>query len=254
MKTLYDNLFFLKHRLNIPISSNLPLRLQKKELLQKLGFPMDDNVQVCQVKDKENIFKLIGVYSSSPPFLIIVSQYNPVTITPPLFIVRSADLVEWRDCYGKVREINRREAVHQLDQLSGEDWLEFAYPLWDGRTIAGRLIYTSYESQVLELQRGVVPAQLMQDKSLSLYSGEISSCVIDSWDYLERNKFLKETGHESVLPLTVVRQVCSFFQEKIFSLEELKKISPMPALEFFFGSQGLIIIDVDWPASWITQN
>ncbi|MFZ4648727.1 MAG: hypothetical protein ACOYMB_03810 [Patescibacteria group bacterium] len=254
MRTLYDENFFLKHSGGPVVDLNLPLRLQKRQLLEKLGFSLDSSLKSCQVVSEKIIIDYIEVYSKYLPFIIIVSEKPMPTLVPPLFIFYSTEKIIWRNCFGEKVEINFVEFLKQIKNFNKSTWLEFTYPIWGDDTIAGRLSYESHESQIIELQKGAFPSKIMHNYDLFSYSGRIYYCDLKVTEYFETVKFLKELGYNSILSYSIIERICFLFKNKIQELENLKKISLLPTLEFAFRDDWIVIIDIDWSKSFITTD
>ena len=235
------------------IDLNLPLRLQKRELLKALGFPGDPRLKrcrSCEISEVEQLFKEYCVQGY--PFLIIVSEKPMSTLVPPLFVVDGSNSVQWRDDQGTKKVLSANDALAVIKQFPQTTWMEFAPCPWNERTVAGRLIYASMESQVLEIQQGTVPSKLTNDRQLPTYSGELSFFEVSMRDYLETSRRLRDAGYLNICSFDAVWSICRKMPP-MASFEELRFVSQLPTLEFAFTGR-LMAIDIDWPAQYIERK
>lgn len=237
------------------IDASLPLRLQKRALLKTLGFPGDPNLKACRSSDTKQVKQLLKEYCGRGySFLIIVSEKPMPTLIPPLFVVNNPDNVQWRDDQGTKRIASTSEVLAILEKYSPTTWVEFAPIPWGEHTIAGRLIYASMESQVLEIQQGTVPAKLINDRQLPIYVGDLSFLEVSRRSYLEDNRRLRDVGYLNICSFATVRSICREMPP-LGVFEELRLISQLPTLEFAFTQTGwLMAIDIDWPAQYIEKK
>lgn len=236
------------------IDMNLPLRLQKRALLRALGFPGDPKLKGCQSCETNKVVQLFKEYGAQGyPFLIIVSEKPMLTLVPPLFAVNDANSVQWRDNQGTKRVITASEALSIIKGYPQTTWVEFSLNPWGERTIAGRLIYIAVDNQVLEIQQGIVPAKLINDRQLPTYVGELSFLDVERHRYLEDSRRLRDVGYLNICPFSMVRSICREMPA-MASFEELRLISQLPTLEFAFGTGQLMAIDIDWPAQYIEKK
>lgn len=237
------------------IDTSLPLRLQKRALLRTLGFPGDPNLKACKSNATKKVKQLVKEYSDlGYPFLIIVSEKPMTTLVPPLFIVNNQDNVQWRDDQGTKQIVSTSEAVAIIERYPSTTWVEFAPSPWGEQTVAGRLIYTSMENQVLEMQQGTVPARLINDRQLPTYVGDLSFLEVSRRGYLEDSRRLRDVGYFTICSFTTVRSICREMPP-LTSFEELRLVSQLPTLEFAFIQTGqLMAIDTDWPAQYIEKK
>ncbi len=249
------NEYFLVNASKYGIDPSLPLRLQKRALLRILGFPDNSNLKACRSCDSKRVGQLFNEYSARGyPFLIIVSEKPMYTLVPPLFVVSDSDSVQWRDNQGVKRTITASKALKIINGYSETTWLEFTPDIWGKQTIAGRIIYTSAESQTLEIQQGTIPANLINDRQLPTYVGELSFFEVTRQGYLDDSRRLREAGYLNICSFGVIRSICREMPP-IASFEELCLISRFPTLEFVFTETGrLMAIDIDWPAQYIEKK
>ena len=234
---------------------SLPLRLQKRVLLKALDFPGDPKLKVCRSCETGKVEQSFGEYGAQGyPFLIIVSEKPMRTLVPPLFVVSGSDSVQWRDDQGAKQVISADEALAVIGQYPQTTWVEFTPRPWNEHTIAGRLIYTSIENQVLEVQQGAVPAKLINDRQLPTYVGELSFLEGTRRGYLDDSRRLREAGYLNICSFGVVRSICRAMPP-MGSFEELRLVSRLPTLEFAFTETGrLMAIDIDWPAQYVEKK
>ena len=168
------------------IDSRLPLRIQKRQLLEALGFPGNPDLKACRAQSSKTLRQLWAEYSSFGfPFLIIVSEKPMKSLVPPLFIVHEEDAVEWRNDCGIRRSIRKNQAFGEIARYSPDAWVEFTPYIWGERVFAGRLLYEGGIEQILELQQGTIPSRIMNDRGLPVFGGEIRFLDLDRASYLE---------------------------------------------------------------------
>lgn len=237
------------------IDMSLPLRLQKRALLRALGVLGDPNLKACRSSETGKIKQLFKEYCGlGCSFLIIVSEKPMPTLVPPLFVVNNLDNVQWRDDQGTKQIVPANEALAIVEKYPSTTWVEFAPIPWGERTIAGRLIYTSTENQVLEIQQGTVPAKLINDQQLPTYVGELSFLEVSQRSYLEDSRRLRGVGYLNICSFYTVRSICREMPP-MDRFEELRLISQLPTLEFAFTETGqLMAIDIDWPSQYIERR
>lgn len=237
------------------IDLSLPLRLQKRALLKVLGFPGDPKLKGCQACEANKVKQFFDEYCAEGyPFLIIVSEKPMHTLVPPLFVVNGSGGVQWRDDQGAKQIISADEAQAIIGQYPQTTWVEFTPHPWNEHTVAGRLIYTSMENQVIEIQQGTVPAKLINDRQLPTYVGELSFLEVTRRGYLDDSRRLREAGYLNICSFGVVRSICRAMPP-MASFEELRLVSRLPTLEFAFTETGrLMAIDIDWPAQYVEKK
>jgi len=237
------------------IDLSLPLRLQKRALLKALDFPGNPKLKGCRACEADKVDQFLKEYSAEGyPFLIIVSEKPMNTLVPPLFVVNDSDNVEWRDDQGAKQVISTDKALAIIGQYPETTWVEFTPCLWNERTIAGRLIYTSMENQVLEIQQGTVPAKLINNRQLPTYVGELSFLEVTRRGYLGDSRRLRQLGYLNICPFDTIRSICRAMPP-MASFEELRLVSQLPTLEFAFTETSrLMAIDIDWPAQYIEKK
>lgn len=252
MKVYINESFLDKEKSRFRVDLQLPLRLQKRDILATLGFPQNREVESCPVQDWQAVHGLFAEYlGRSYPFLVIVSEKPMMTLIPPLFIVASEREVIWRNDKGIKKRISLRMALRAISRLKSNTWLEFTPSLWDKGATGGRVIYEGAESQILEIQERTIPARLLEDKSLPVFDGSLCYLEIGRLEHLESSTRLKALGFRSVIPFGVIRSLCKKLQPYFQGFEELTTVSPKPAYEFALLNDGsLVSLDVDWPSQW----
>lgn len=255
MMTL-DEEFLVRNTSRFDIDSSLPLRLQKRQLLGLLGFSNNKALVSCLASGKQRIENLFYEYSDKGfPFLILVSEKPSRTIVPPLFTVKERNEIIWRDDKNVKSNISYTQF---LDIISGYDpptWLEFSNYIWGSNTIAGRLVYINAEQQIIELQLGVVPSQLLapdHQGDLLVYSGPLIFFDLNQRDYWQNIARLRSLGHNP-LSFYVVRKIIRELSDWYsIGCQELVKIASLPTLEFGVNTTNweFIFIDIDWPSQW----
>lgn len=246
-----DGDFLSCHAKGFNLDMSLPIRLQKRELLDFLGFPQNKNLRSCLAKDLEKFNSLFKSYARSRVlFLIIISEKNPLTTIPPLFIV-SGNCITWRDDKGIKTEISCAEMVKIIKEFKPSTWLEFADYIWGPKTTAGRLLYLNQDEQVIEIQKGITPNQLVRCNDYSMYSGNISCFNFQIDDYRETSMILRNAGFQKILDFYSVKRIVDYLARYSEAFDKLSKISLMPTLEFgILEDHSFIFIDIDWPAQW----
>lgn len=247
-----DGDFLSRDATEFNLDISLPIRLQKRQLLDFLNFPKNKKLESCLAKDYQKFDSLLERYLRlESPFLIIVSEKTPRTTIPPLFIVKGVEFITWRDDKGVKKEISCAEMVKIVKQFEPSTWLEFAEYIWGSQTMAGRLLYVNQCEQVVELQKGITPSQLVTRNDYPMYSGPVSCFDFRIDDYRETLAILRGADFQKVLDFYSVKRIVNYLARNFAAFEKLSQISPMPTLEFgILEDQSFICIDVDWPAQW----
>lgn len=247
-----DEDFFQLKSIGFGLDRSLPIRLQKRQLLDMLGFPKNDRLKSCSSNDRQSQDSLFEEYClDSFPFLIIVSEKPSFTIIPPLFIVKEPDKIVWRSDKGNKKDISHSEMIEVISQLGPASWLEFSPYIWGPEILAGRLTYIDPQHQIIELQKGVIPSQLIASQGGSLFSGSIEYLDIGIHDYRGTSRDLAGIGHQNILDFYTVKAVVDFLAGYPLAFERLARISRLPTLEFgYLKNKTFVPIDVDWPSQW----
>lgn len=237
------------------LDSSLPLRLQKRQLLKLLGFPIDDNLTPCRASEGDRAKALFKEYSELVfPFLILVSEKPSRTTIYPLFIVRAQNDIVWRDDENKKRKISYSEATQVIANYKLGTWLEFTGYIWGQDTLAGRILYVGPNEQIIEMQTGISPNQLLWlgEDVFPVYSGATSYFELSLDNYREAMVTLRSIGHKQFLPFSTVQRVVKNFGHYHFDgFEKLSRVAPMLTLEFgITKNQKLVCVDIDWPSQW----
>ncbi len=250
-----DNGFLTSRVGKYDIGQDLPLRMQKRELLKALGFSGDPMLKRCMSCESDKVMKLFDEYCAEGyPFLIVVSEKPVLTLIPPLFIVKDTDTIQWRNDQNQKKIISAAKTLSIIKKYSIHTWVEFCPNPWKEDTIAGRLIYSHGEHQILEMQEGTVPTKLIDDHQLLTYMGKLSFLDIEKNTYLDDSRYLRESEYSRIYPLSQVRRICRGMPE-IPSFEALSSISRLPTVEFAFTkASGLLVVDVDWPAQYVNKK
>lgn len=227
------------------INSVLPVKLQKRELLEKLAFPVDNN-RVIPIYNTEEIRAVFVEYLAQVPFLIGMHLKPMNSFITPFFFIEE-DLIQYSDESGK-RIISGQEKMFDIiqDFTSRNCWVEFVHSIWGPATIVGRLIYFSPKEQLLEIQKGVVPRELGNNREKHPYfSAELH--------YLSRS-FQKQAvlyGSSSGISPTIIDSIIHVLRKHEYAFEVLRQVADLPTLEFGHTKLGkLIVIDIDWPSQY----
>ncbi|MBI4029876.1 hypothetical protein HY373_01715 [Candidatus Berkelbacteria bacterium] len=244
---------FLLSRAFHLISKKLPLRQQKKRLLERLGFPIEVLPVMRLPLNSAYFGRMIADYWKSGEFLIITSPH-PHPHSPPLirFTNDRKVMLRWEQ---KWRQIKPEEVSVVLNGLNG--MVEFAKPIWGPDTYACRLIYVSHLEQILELQIGVTPNELGEQRNIYPYLA-IELSYFDPYFVVETNPerpFNKrEVGvkiHSAGFSVNIIETIAGGMAEWQDSFEILKKIGKLPTIEFAYKiSSGFTVIDIDWPEEY----
>ena len=231
------------------VDSTLPFRLQKRQLFKNLDFPTDKKIVSMPVQDESKIRKTLSEFvedkDGEREFLIITSPKPMLTWIPPLFRVnREEKLVVYRDEQGNIQSIELQQILIKIRKLPPKSWVEFGRHLWRKDTTAGRLVYVSAEEQILEIQKGVeIPA--IDKNPTASFRATLS--FFELAGLLDERKLAHCTGFE----WHEVKRMVYCLGEHYQGFEDLRRIANLPALEFAYTKHdGLIVIDVDWPAQY----
>lgn len=245
----YDEGFFIKYCREVMLDFKLPFKLQKRQLLKKLKFPLDDNVLVL-LQDCEEFNKAFSSFMGQPPFLVGIHLRPMLTNVTPFFLV---DKNEIRYCneFGSVESVSQVEMFDEIGKFASRSgWIELVKSIWGHHTIVGRLVYSSFVEQLLEIQRGVTPKQLGNDR-LNFPYLYVNLCYFDTRMY-------RKSSEESDISLccpgirqTEVNSIISSLKKQRRKFEVLARIADLPTLEFgYVANKGLVVIDVDWPKQY----
>jgi hypothetical protein len=114
-------------------------------------------------------------------------------------------------------------------------------------------MFINSTEQIIELQIGVVPGQLLllNQRNLPVYSGSLRWLELQANDHQEDTTKLKNIGHKNILSYISVCGVAKKLRGHFGGFQKLARVAPFPTLEFgITKGQALICIDVDWPSQW----
>lgn len=240
-KIRYDEDFLLRCSLEIPVDKNLPFKLQKRALLQKLGFPLD-NSSLIPIEDCEydQISRLIAA-GHGTTILLGVHLRPMFTIYTPYFLIHGSQVTH-RDEFGNIQTITLDEMFEKLGKFPLQTWIEITELLWGVKTVAGRLIYFSYTDQLIELQKGVMPQNIGKNREKFPYF-IVELLFFKPPDRIQYGQLLRQSGFKKIEVDDIVDSLARYMRE----FEVLKRISDLPTLEFAYREErGLVIVDIDW--------
>ncbi|MHA1657497.1 MAG: hypothetical protein ACTSUT_00020 [Promethearchaeota archaeon] len=243
-RTKYDENFFVKKSKEILIDSSLPFKLQKRELLKKLRFPLDDNVLVL-VQDQKKTRLVYREYVKKIPFLIGIHLKSMTTHITPFFLIGEDKIIKYRDGFGGYQIISQEEMFNKINKFSSQHgWLEFTDSIWNPTTIAGRIIYFSSIEQLIEIQKGVVSSEIGGNREKFPYL--TAKLLFFSLEFQEKNN-LSNLGFKKIEVDSLIFSLKKYRRE----FEILKRIDNLPTLEFGYTvKNGLTIVDIDWPGQY----
>lgn len=247
---------FLANRLKVgKVDFSLPIRLQKRELLKSLGFPVGNSLISCLVSNEELLSGLLDLYMKKEdfPFLVLVSEKKLLSRVFPLFVVYSREQVLFRDHREKKSLLTYEEMLGIINGFDPDTWIELVDYVWGSDVIAGRLLYIDQGNQVVEIQRGVIPSQMFYEigDNTLIFSGSFHYFDLSSADYLISRRSLQAAGYHNIFSYNSVQSVVSRLGEYIEGFSELADIASMPTLEFATGPNHMFVcIDIDWPSQW----
>lgn len=252
------NEYFLEENYSCEgINVELPLRLQKRQLLKNFGFEIDTNLQACPARNKKTVNKLYEDFlKNNSTFHILVSARKMKTCIPPLFTVNPGSFIEWRDDYGRVRKINKNKMNEILDRYSEDTWVEFAANIWSEDVFAGRLLYNNAFEQDIEIQKGVKPSEMVNNRKIPTYFSKLNGFNLFEHDYLCKCKMIEGLGYYNIASLKLVNDICNILKKHKWSFRSLYNIANKPTLEFAYNEKTnrLTAIDIDWPKQWKNQG
>ena len=241
-KIRYDEDFFLKYSKEIQVNSELPFKLQKRELLEKLGFPLDKSLLI-PIGNYEKIREILLEHKIKKPRLIGIHLKPMPTYITPFFIIRE-NKIEHRDEFGNVEIVDLEEAFRKIkkySEYSQKSWIEITNLIWGPETIMGRVIYFSKLEQIIEIQKGVMPEQLGNErKKFPYFTSELLLFQIPetSKEKISCAGFKKEE----------IDNIINSLKKHKTKFEVLRRIANLPTLEFgYVNKRRLIVVDVDWP-------
>lgn len=241
----YDEDFFSKYSREILVNKDLPFKLQKRELLEKLGFPIDDT-RLLPMRDcvHDQIAELVK--SNEGTVFLIGIHLKPMTrIYTPFFIVEEGG-VKHRDELGKIQIITQEEMFEKIKKFPPQTWLEITRLLWGPTTTAGRLIYFSFAEQLIEIQKGVMPQNIGREREqIPYFKADLQFFEIS--DKIEYGHLLLQSDFKKADVESIISSLARHAQ----GFESLRNISRLPTLEFAYTvERGLVVVDVDWPEQY----
>jgi len=250
-KVKFDEEFLVKHSKEIWIDPSLPLKLQKRKLLETLGFPLE-NSELVPVRDHEKINMIFAKYVKDLPFMIAIHLKPTTTLTSPYFLVKESGIVEYRDELRNIQIIDQKEMFEKMKSFPQQSWVGFIKLI--STSITGRLVYSSFEDQIIEIQKGVLPGKIGQDIKKSPYlCAKLRSFNLDFHreDSGEYDTLLVRTG-EFKEKKTEIEEIIASFKKHKEALDVLRRIANLPTVEFGYkmDERRLIVIDVDWPGQY----
>lgn len=236
--------------IGVAIDILLPIRFQKRQLLQTLGFPVDQSLVAFPAADRYEIRKKLTEWmSDGRPFQIIISEKPVTTVCTPLFIIRRGSIT-FRSRNGGMNNISIDGMLAEIAILPTGSWIEFADILWRGDNMAGHLVYENANSQLLEIQVAVAPAQIGSTRALPYFMTMLNNFACDESYNFDR-MLLRRAGFGLGISRERIEGLCyelSLFNE---AFQRLQKVASWPTLEFaFVGRREFMALDVDWPAEW----
>lgn len=241
----YDEDFFSKYSKEILVDENLPFKLQKRELLEKLGFPIDDT-QLLPMRDcvHGQITELVKSNKGTAFLIGVHLKPMPATYTP--FFIVEEERVKHRDELGRTQIITQKEMFEKIKTFPPQTWFEMTGLLWGPTTIAGRIIYFSFAEQLIEIQKGVMAHDIGQEREKFPYLN-VDLQFFEISDRIEYGHLLLQSGFKK----TEVDGIISCLAKYAKGFESLKNISRLPTLEFAYTvERRLVVVDVDWPRQY----
>lgn len=245
----YDEGFFVKHSHEIKINYQLPIKLQKRELLVVLGFPVDESHIVTAIEWRENKNNIQRFLMSDIGQRVLIRiHFKPMpTLTVPFFL-REKGVIKYRDEFGHIKLCTCEESIGKIMDLPPQTWLECTELTWgaDPKNTVGRTIYFSFEKQCLEVQKGILPENLGKaDKTPYL---TIEFAYFDIRNALRNRSLICRLGFNGRELINLVDDLAKYLN----AFNILREISKMPTPEFgFIEGKRLSVIDVDWPNQYL---
>jgi len=241
--------FFVKHSKEIFVNPDLPFKLQKRELLKKLGFPLDNNVLISPQRQQE-IKRVFKEYLKHLPFLIGVHLKPMNTYRTPFFLIER-EKISYYDEFGNRRFVTQEEIFHEIKTFIPHlCWIEFVKSIWAPSTIAGRLVYISSIEQIIEIQKGIISKELGNERNKYPYLCLNLNFFNVNFKENKYTHLLLNSGFERAEVDDIIFSLRKHRRE----FEILERIAALPTLEFgYLKDRKLIVIDVDWPSQYQTQ-
>ena len=250
--TRLDEHFFDARPRPTHIDLTLPIRLQKRQLLQGLGFPPDPHLVALQMADHNSLERALASQSSFP-FIILFSERPMVGWKTPLIIVRSARNISFRSRDGNICLVGWHEIPNIISQSPPQGWVEITRPIWGQDVIAGQLVYHNASSQFLEIQEGVDAHNIGEDLTKPYFYGQFCHFRTEE-DLRLKVAALQADGFSRIFGRGFIKQLMSKLGEYKIRLDKLATISKSPSLEFAYQLDNFFFLDVDWPAQWLVGS
>ena len=240
----YDENFFVKYSKEIPLDFSLPFKLQKRQLLEKLGFPIDKSLLIPVVNLNQIRITLSEWFKKNTSFMIgLHLNPLPTCVTPFFLIGERKKKIKYHDEMGAEKIVTRKQILKKINEISPKSWVEFIKPIWGPTTIAGRMIYFSSDKQLIEIQKGVFPDKIGNDREkFPYFTVELEFFQID----------FRNQSRLGNLEIREVKSVIRSLEKHLQGFENLLRIAEMPTLELGYMQQDkkLVIIDIDWPRQY----
>ena len=238
----YDENFFVKYSKEIPLNFDLPLKLQKRQLLQILGFPVDNSLLI-PIQDLLHIKITLSEWiKKASPFMIGIHLKPLSTYITPFFSIENRENIKYRDEFGETHILKLKQVFKKISEFSSQNWVEFIKPIWGLTTITGRMIYFSSIRQLMEIQKSVLPDEIgNRREKFPYFSVELQFFQVNS------RKLMDLGGFEQ----TEINAVISSLKKYQKGFESLLRIADLPTIEFgYMMDRKLVVIDIDWPKQY----
>jgi hypothetical protein len=218
-------------------------RILKRELLEELGFPLDQEfTEVTAFANDWGFDSVLSMCGEDGMYLVTyLPKGERLTFgIPPFFEIVSPSLIFTREGM-TLRRVDRLDVVNAIARAPKGSRIFKATRIWRRGTVAGRLMYIDRFSQKMELELGSVPRVMGLDPNRP-------AAVIDLCEFTTAEKSAPGTLQHCIT------SVCKVFTEMTDSFERLKCIGASPTIEFAFDTAGnLFVVDVDWANQWSTN-
>lgn len=244
----YDETFLFRYSKEIIVNNDLPFKLQKRQLLKKLNFPLDQNV-IIKFRELSKFRINFDFFQKDLPFLIGVHSKPMYSYITPFFIVNTREDIEYYDHCGCKKYLNSPDEIIEeiCSNFIETTWIEFVKSIWNATTIAGRLIYCSFLQQILEIQKGVSSKEVGNNREIYFSTELLRFRFNQAYNILNVREYIDRSGFQRK-EIDKILNALRIYQS---GFESLKKISSLPTLEFGYTEEGrLIVIDVDWPEQY----
>lgn len=124
----YDENFLVRRSREILVTEWLPFKLQKRELLSKLGFPIDEN-SVIPLREYHPIEHSLQRHKNDTSFLAGIHLKPMTTYITPFFLIKNDEIL-YRDESGATKLITFETMLKIIRSFSKNGWVEFIKPIW----------------------------------------------------------------------------------------------------------------------------